>query len=181
MRATPADPANNGNTLPRSISSYRKVPAILHACVESRSLALEAYELSFGMNDKPGCVYINFATDAVYINCKTFVSWGVGSGIDQVKGLDKVKAITACTACCNFLVVAGRLEVTPSLEALFLLMDDSQERFVSLKGDQLIVEAPEHLAEVDYWLPKRKEFEERTGVGYRCGHLVNYEDGKVVE
>jgi hypothetical protein len=53
----------------RAVFSRAKVPALLHACQESRDIALKWYKLSFGTHSSFGKTYFDAEIDGLYHRC----------------------------------------------------------------------------------------------------------------
>jgi hypothetical protein len=88
----------NNRDIPGATSICR-IPPILHVCRESREMALKIYELSFGMDNQPGQIWVNFERDIVYFGAKSdfyvmqALSQDGASIVGRVKGLEKIKAL----------------------------------------------------------------------------------------
>jgi hypothetical protein len=81
-----------------SITSVCRIPPMLHVCRESREGALKIYGLSFGTEEAPPKVYIDFTRDTVLIGSIQIFSdiktMHISSGNDHLgQGFEKVRIV----------------------------------------------------------------------------------------
>lgn len=110
-------PQNNGTT------SHSRIPAVLHACQETRYLALKSYSLAFGSSEHfetpVFCpkVYVDFSRDTLYIPqdllCKMVDREYFRETFPLVYDLERIRALAtgSITTLGNFAVLSGLEEL----------------------------------------------------------------------
>ena len=78
--------------------SIARIPALLHTCRQSRDEALKSYELSFGLEDGSGRIYVNFSHDTVYFGARSDF-YGAQAivredgSVGHVRGLENIQSL----------------------------------------------------------------------------------------
>ncbi|KAH8590963.1 hypothetical protein B0O99DRAFT_598502 [Bisporella sp. PMI_857] len=130
----------------RSIYSSTPIPALLHACRESRSFALKFYRLSFATYQGAPRTYFNFELDVIYTSCDGCISTNCGHKKTWTEDHRKVRGLVY-VAPLSFSPFTKINRLFPAAYGLILIRgSNGTQQSSNIRWDEL-----EHVSEPFEW------------------------------